>query len=255
MSDDHGSTGNLLNKVALVTGAAGGIGACIAQAFAKEGAAVILADIRATEANAAAMKLREQGSNTTSREIDISNPDSVERAVNSAIASNGRIDILVNCAAIDAPRGLAWEESEQHWRQIIDVNLNGSWWCTRAVIPHMIEQRSGRIIFISSTAARRGVPGLSVAYNASKSALLGLTVGLAKQLEQYGVLVNAITPGATGNTGEPMTPEEREKDLMTYPLGFGGPEPVAHACLYLAGRSGEWISGTVLNVSGGRWHG
>ena len=246
---------DLSGKVAIVTGAAGGIGACIASAFAINGASVMLADIQAAPGEAQAVRLVEEGHHVAFQSVDIADPDSTRRMVSATLTRFGGIDIMVNCAAIDAPRGLAWEADDQHWRRIIDIDLSGSWWCAKAVIPHMIERRAGRIIFISSTAARRGIHGVSVAYNAAKSGLLGLTVGLAKQLEPHGILINAVAPGATGNTGEPMTAEEIQRDNATYPLGFGGPEPVAHACLYLARASGNWISGSVLNVSGGRWHG
>jgi NAD(P)-dependent dehydrogenase (short-subunit alcohol dehydrogenase family) len=102
---------------------------------------------------------------------------------------------------------------------------------------------------------RRGSLGTSVAYNAAKAGLNGLTFGLARQLEPHGILVNTVAPGPTGNTGEPMMEDERAREAATYPLGLGGPEPVAHACLYLAGHGGNWVSGTVLNVTGGRWQG
>jgi NAD(P)-dependent dehydrogenase (short-subunit alcohol dehydrogenase family) len=246
---------DLIGKVAIVTGAAGGIGACIASVFATDGASVMLADIQAAQVEAQATRLVEEGRYAAFQPVDIGDPDSARRMVAATLTRFGGIDIIVNCAAIDAPRGLAWEVDDQHWRRIIDIDLSGSWWCAKAVIPHMIERRAGRIIFISSTAARRGIHGVSVAYNAAKAGLLGLTIGLAKQLEPHGILVNAVAPGATGNTGEPMTPEEIERDNATYPLGFGGPEPIADACLYLARPSGNWISGSVLNVSGGRWHG
>jgi NAD(P)-dependent dehydrogenase (short-subunit alcohol dehydrogenase family) len=94
-----------------------------------------------------------------------------------------------------------------------------------------------------------------VAYNAAKAGLNGLAVGLAKQLEPHGILVNTVAPGPTGSTGEPMSEAQKAAEKELYPLGLGGPEPVAQACLYLAGPGGSWVSGTVLNVSGGRWHG
>jgi len=248
-------TDGFQGKVVIVTGAAGGIGRCISRFFASRGAAVMLADIKAAEAAELAQSLRGEGCRTASVAVDIVDPESARHMVALTIKEFGGIDVLISCAGIDAPRGCAWELGDQHWRRVIDADLSGSWWCSKAVIPHMIERRSGRIIFIGSVAGRRGSRGTSVAYNAAKAGLNGLTFGLAKQLEPYGILVNTVAPGPTGNTGDPMTEEEIAAENALYPLGLGGPEPVAHACLYLAGSSGNWVSGTVLNVSGGRWQG
>jgi NAD(P)-dependent dehydrogenase (short-subunit alcohol dehydrogenase family) len=159
---------------------------------------------------------------------------------------------LVNNAGIDAPTGFAAELSREHWRDVIETDLTGPWWCTQSVIPHMIQRRSGRIIFISSRSWQSGSARLSVAYNAAKAGLVGLTIGLSAQLEPFGILVNAIAPGPTGTGRGPVS---EAQDTEQYPLGIRGPQPVAHACLYLARESGDWISGTVLNVSGGRWRG
>ena len=166
----------------------------------------------------------------------------------------GRIDLLVNDAGLDAPPGEPWTIGEEHWRRVIDTDLSGAWWCTQAVLPHMMQRNTGRVIFISSGSARIGAPEISVAYNAAKAGLVGLTVGLAVHLEPYGILVNAIAPGPTG-TGEPMTAAERANHERQFPLGIVGPQPIADACLYLARSSGDWVSGTVLNVSGGWWRG
>ena len=244
----------LHGTVALVTGAAQGIGRCIAEFLARDGAAVMLADIQATAVAEAARRMTDEGWNTAAVHADIADPGSALRMVEAAIERFGCVDVLINNAGIDAPPGRAWELGEDHWRRIIDVDLSGAWWCTRAVIPHMVARRAGRIIFISSVAARRGSPGTSIAYNAAKAGLIGLTIGLSVQLEGYGIRVNAIAPGPTG-TGQAMTAEELVAYHAEYPLGLGGPEPVAQACLYLARPSGDWVSGAVLNVSGGRWRG
>jgi NAD(P)-dependent dehydrogenase (short-subunit alcohol dehydrogenase family) len=118
----------------------------------------------------------------------------------------------------------------------------------------MINSKSGRIIMISSESAYRATLAVSAAYNAAKAGVVGLTIALAKQLEPHGILVNAIAPGPTGTGNRPTKKEELEQNAI-YPLGLGGPAPVARACLYLAGHGGNWISGSVLNVSGGRIHG
>jgi NAD(P)-dependent dehydrogenase (short-subunit alcohol dehydrogenase family) len=214
----------------------------------------VLADIQHARAREVAGSLQESGLEASSTYVDIREPTSAEDMVTHALARFGKIDVLVNNAGLDAPPGSAWSISEEHWREVIDTNLSGAWWCTRAVLPHMMERGAGRIIFISSGSARIGDSGITVAYNASKAALIGLTVGLSVHLEPFNILVNAIAPGYTG-TGEPMGEEEREAYDATHPLGIVGPEPVAHACLYLARESGDWITGAVQNVSGGWWRG
>jgi NAD(P)-dependent dehydrogenase (short-subunit alcohol dehydrogenase family) len=248
-------TGRALSgKVAIVTGAAQGIGRCIADFLASDGASVLLADIQEERAAESARSLRGRGLEADSTFVDIRDPNSARAMVARAIERFGQVDVLINDAALDAPPGSAWGITEEHWREVIDTNLSGAWWCTQAVLSHMMDRRSGRIVFISSGSARIGQHDISVAYNASKSALIGLTVGLSVQLEPFNILVNAIAPGPTG-TGQPMSEEEREDHERRFPLGIGGPEPVAHACLYLARGSGDWISGAVLNVSGGWWRG
>jgi NAD(P)-dependent dehydrogenase (short-subunit alcohol dehydrogenase family) len=240
----------LAGQTALVTGGAGGIGRRIVEVFADAGARVCLSDVRTVEGAAAAANLQNAGLDVRFAAVDITDPESADAVVKQTVRSFGRIDHLVNSAGLDSPLGKAWEEDEQHWRQIIDVDLNGQWWCAKAVIPQMIEQGHGRIIFISSVAAWKW-SGTSVAYNAAKAGVVGLTYALASELEPHGILVNAVAPGPTGSTGRPIFAAEREQLVAALPLGFGGADPVAEACLYLAEKSGDWVSGTVLNVSGG----
>jgi NAD(P)-dependent dehydrogenase (short-subunit alcohol dehydrogenase family) len=241
-------------RVAIVTGAAQGIGESIANFLATAGASVFLADIQEERVGNVAERLRGEGHRATSCHVDISDAASASAMVTRCLDAYGSVDVLINDAGIDAPPGAAWEIPEEHWRRLIDTNLSGAWWCTAAVLRPMMRQRSGRIVFISSGSARIGDPSISVAYNASKAGLIGLTVGLSVHLEPYGILVNAIAPGYTG-TGEPMTKEERAAYDAAHPLGIVGPEPVARACVYLASAGGDWITGAVLNVSGGWWRG
>lgn len=249
-----GTAASLEGRVAIVTGAAQGIGESIATLLASAGASVLLADVQEERVCAVADGLRTQGLRAAACFVDVSDPSSAGSMVTSCLAEFGAVDLLVNNAGIDAPPGAAWEIPEDHWRRLIDVNLSGAWWCTAAVLPPMMERRAGRILFISSGSARIGDPGISVAYNASKAGLIGLTIGLSVHLEPFGILVNAIAPGYTG-TGEPMSPDERTAYEAEHPLGIVGPEPIARACVYLASEGGDWISGAVLNVSGGWWRG
>ncbi len=248
------SEGELTGQVTIVTGAAQGIGRCIAEFMANDGAAVLLADIQHERVQKEALALRDLGLRAEAVSVDVRDPGSTREMAEAALDLFGKVDVLVNNAGLDAPPGAPTEMTEQHWHDVIETNLSGAWWCTRAVLPGMMNRRSGRVIFISSGSARIGQVDISPAYNASKAGLIGLTVGLSAHLESHGILVNAITPGPTG-TGQPMTTEERDEHERRFPLGIVGPEPVAHACLYLARESGDWVSGAVLNVSGGWWRG
>lgn len=242
-------------EVAIITGAARGIGRAIAEKLASNGVHVVVADILYDEALATVEKMKAKGGSATAYHIDISKPANVDGFVKAVIERHGRIDALVNNAGLDAPRGKAWEIDEAHWRHVIEVDLNGAWWCSQAVLPIMIKQKKGRIVFISSLAARLGSTRHSPAYATAKAGLLGLTVSLSSQVEEFGILVNAITPGPTGNTGYPTAEEVKQVYLAQQPLGFGGPEPIAEAAFFLLSGSGNWMSGSVLNVSGGLFRG
>ena len=243
------------DQVVIVTGAARGIGSSIARTLASSGARLSLADIDTEGVRRVAEDIRDEGHVASSSYVDISSSTSATELASRTLAHYGRIDAIVANAAIDAPHGLAWEIGEEHWDRIIDVNLSGSWWCARDVIPTMMTQTSGKIIFISSIVARLGSSMYSPAYAASKAGLLGLTVGLAAQLEGHGVRVNAIIPGPTGNTGTPVGQGEAAEYLASHPLGFGGPQPIADAVDFLLSSGGDWISGAALNVTGGGMRG
>ena len=230
----------LTGQVVVVTGAARGIGRCIAQTLAAAGAHVVVADILADEAMAVAASIRDEDGAASDHAIDIKNPAAATAMIEAALAAHGRIDALVNNAGLDAPYGNSWETDEAEWRHIIEIDLNGAWWCTRAVIPSMMQRGSGRIVFISSLTARVGSANFSPAYGTAKAGLIGLTVALSAQLEAHGILVNAIAPGATGNTGRPYSEAGRAAYLAANPLGFGGAQPVADGVLYLLGSSGDW---------------
>jgi NAD(P)-dependent dehydrogenase (short-subunit alcohol dehydrogenase family) len=246
---------DLTDKVVVVTGAARGIGRATAGTLARNGAKVVLADLLEDEGEAAAQELRSAGLDALAHPVDVADPASAERLAAAVLGAAGRIDGLVNNAGLDAPLGEAWTTDEAEWRRIMEVDLNGAWWCSRAVLPAMMEQRSGRIVMISSVSARIGSGHISPAYSTAKAGLIGMTVGLSAQVEPYGIRVNAITPGPTGDTGRPYSPEGREAYLAEHPLGFGGPQPIADGVLYLLGSSGDWVSGAVLNISGGQQRG
>lgn len=245
----------LAGSTVLVTGAGRGIGAQIAETLVDAGARVMLADIDEAAVSSTSRRLAELGGEVEFTYVDISAPGSARNMVAATIERFGTFDSLVNNAGIDAPPGNALDTDEVDWRRIVDVNLSGAWWCIDASLPHMRQHGGGRIVNISSVAARLGSERYSPAYAAAKAGLIGLTIGLSVQLESHGILVNAITPGATGTTGTAMLPTEREELERKFPLGTVGPGPIADAVRYLLDSSGDWLSGVVLNISGGQLRG
>jgi NAD(P)-dependent dehydrogenase (short-subunit alcohol dehydrogenase family) len=245
--------GHLSGSVAIVTGAAQGIGERVAEFLVRDGASVMIADIQGEKAQQVSTRLQAGNGDVDWTRLDITDPADAESLVTTTLTRFGAIDVLVNNAGIDAPLSEAWKMSADEWREIIDTDLSGAWWCSRAVIPHMMSRRSGKVIFISSVSARDPHPHISVAYGAAKAGIIGLALALSSQLEGYGIRVNAIMPGPTG-TGRTMTDQERDT-FESHPMGPGGPDPVADACLYLSRSSGDSISGAVLNLTRGRIRG
>lgn len=241
--------------VAIVTGGAQGIGEAIARSLAASGASVVVADIQVGKALEVAASICRDGYTAVGHHVDVADPASAESLVEQTISRFGRIDALVNNGALDAQPGEPWEVEDEQFRRLIDVDLSGQWWCTKAVLPTMMQQKSGRIVMVSSSSVYIGGHGLSVGYRAAKAGLVGLTVGLSSQMEKHGVLVNCLVPGATGSTGTPMDPKDVPVFLDNHPLGFGGTQPMVDAVEYLLGSSGDWVSGSIMNVTGGRVRG
>ena len=234
----------------IVTGAAQGIGERTARTLHERGYTVFLADIQADKVAAVAADLGVGWSR-----VDICDPESTTQMVDTAGAALGRVGGLVNVAGIDGPYRAADKVDPQHWRTIIDADLSGPWWCIQSVLPHMLAGGGGRIVSIASIAGVFPCEGISVAYAAAKAGVIGMTMSLAQDLESRGILINSIAPGVIGTTGEPMPPGELNRYRKDFPLGEGGPQPVADAVEYLLSPSGRWISGTVMNVTGGFWRG
>jgi NAD(P)-dependent dehydrogenase (short-subunit alcohol dehydrogenase family) len=247
---------SISEQVVIVTGSAQGIGECIARHLFQQGATLALADIQAEKVKAVQLSLDSSSQKAKSYYVDIADTESVKTLIAEILQDFGRIDSLVNVAGLDAPKGLAWEITEAEWRKVIDVNLNGQWWMIQAVLPHMMERCGGKIVTISSISARYAFPEHTPAYSAAKAGLIGMTTSLATQLEAYGILLNCILPGMIG-TGTDINMSQAEKDAyqQQFPLGIVGPTPVAQAVSYLLAESGDWISGTAMNVTGGLWKG
>ena len=245
MSDSKGLNG----EVAIVTGAAQGIGRGIAYVLSKGGAKVVIGDVN--PADITMSEIRKSGGEAVSMLMDTSNSGEAQSLVNLAIERFGRLDILVNNAGIDAPRGNAWDLPDLEWKRVIDVNVSGVFYCSRAALGPMIKRGKGFIANISSQAARVGEQGMSPAYNASKAALLGLTMNLAIQVADRGIRVVALMPGAIDSRDPGWSEALKSEMLIEYPLGIGTPRDIGEMILHLASPAARWISGTAVQLTGG----
>lgn len=244
--------GKLAGRVALITGAASGIGAGIALAFAREGADIVAVDL-AEESTAGELLAQISGLGRAVAFIraDVSDQESVEAMAKSALGRFGRVDILVNNAGIFT-QSLLEDLPIDDWDRVIGVNLRGTFLCTRALINQMLERGDGRIINIASQLGQIG--GVEVAhYSASKAGVIGLTKALAREVASRGVLVNAIAPGPIKTQIlEEETEEWRSAKLAELPLGrFGEVDEVAPTAVLLASKDGSYYVGQTLGPNGG----
>jgi len=246
---------SLKGKVAIVTGTAPeGIGETYARTLAEAGAAVVCADINGAGAEAVAKSLTDEGHRAVPVTVDITDPGSVEAMARTAEREFGGVDILVNNAALMAQlwQGPILECDLEEWRRALDVNLNGTYHCCRAVVPLMRARGGGRIINQSSG----GAFPPSTVYGITKLALVGLTVTLARELGPHRITVNAIAPGLTESAaGKALVPEGSPfREMMKRAVAMepvGQPRDLAGALLLLASPAGKWITGQVLHVDGG----
>jgi 3-oxoacyl-[acyl-carrier protein] reductase len=253
-----GVTIDLSGKTALVTGGSIGIGKATALALAQCGAHVAITYLtRPAEAEQTAQAVRAMGVKGFAYRVDVSEPDQVDRTVTQAAeALGGHIDILVNNAGSLVERVAIADMSVAHWRTVIAVNLDSTFYVTHAVIPYM-NTGWGRIVNMSSVAGRNGGGKGAAAYAASKAGVLGLTWGLAKELGPRGITVNAVTPGLIlGTAFHPQfsTPEIIKGTIAGTPLQRGGtPEDVAGAVLFYVSELGAFANGDVAEINGGTW--
>jgi 3-oxoacyl-[acyl-carrier protein] reductase len=245
------------DQVALVTGAARGIGRACAQMLARAGARVAV-NYRAADDQAHALvdEIRESGGVARAYRADVSVRPEVDPMIAAVRADLGPIDILVANAGIYPPEsGPAEELSETSWNRTLEVNLTGMWHCCRGVIPEMKKRRRGRIILISSTSALTGEP-LGAGYAASKGGVISLCGSLAHDLGPYGVTANCVSPGwiDTDMTAEDLVGEQRENIVRQLPLRrIGAPEEIAGPVLFLASELATYVTGQNLVVDGGEW--
>ena len=243
---------DLEGRVALVTGASRGIGASIASSLAKAGAKVGVNYHTSREAAAkVAEKIAQSGGEALLVEGDVADETSVESVVKQVMERWGKIDILVNNAGINRDR-LLLRMSLEDWDQVLDVNLRGTFLCSKFVMPGMIKQRSGRIVNISSVVGLSGNPG-QANYAAAKAGLIGFTKAVAREVASRNVTVNAVAPGfVTTGMVESLSEETQKKILGRIPMGrFGTAEDVSHAVLFLCSDGAGYITGQVLTIDGG----
>jgi len=254
---------DLQGKVAIVTGGARGIGRAIALVLARRGADVVVADLDPAEAEEVAEQAAQQGVRAVGARLDVTSWEENQALVARVLGELGRIDVLVNNAGVS--RSVPFVDlDEGEWDRVLDVNAKGVFLACRAVVPHMVQRRAGRIVSISSMVGKEAIP-LFVHYCASKFAVIGLTQGLAKELAEHDITVNAVCPGVLRTPlWEPLLDQlsatkgiSRDAAFAEFvagiPLGRPQePEDIGEAVAFLASDRARNITGEAMNVSGGQ---
>ena len=243
----------LKGKNALITGGAQGIGKSIAMGMAKEGANVAISDVNIESAESTAAEVKALGVEAIAIKLDVSSQEDVTNAFSTFADKLGSLDILVNNAGITKD-GLILRMKEADWDTVLNINLKGSFLCSKEAVKKMVKQRYGKIISISSVVAFMGNPG-QANYSASKAGLIGLTKTIAKEYANRGIRANAIAPGFIQSAMTDILTEEVKNEMMSaIPLGeFGTPEDVTNAAIFLASPESDYISGQVIHVNGGMY--
>ncbi len=244
--------GRLEGKVAVITGSAQGIGWVYAEAMAKEGAKIVINDIKDCEGPV--QSLRDSGVDAIGIQADVTNPEAMEEAVKQTVESFGSVDILVNNAAVFAglQRGSFFDISMEEWNKVIHVNITGTFVPIRAFASHMKAQESGKIVNISSAVVPTGIPDF-VHYTTSKAAIIGMTRAMARELGPSGVTINAVMPGfvlSPANEGAPKSVDEMNISKRSIKR-TGYPEDIVGTLLYLCAAESDYVTGQSIIVDGG----
>jgi NAD(P)-dependent dehydrogenase (short-subunit alcohol dehydrogenase family) len=250
-------TGSLHGRVAVVTGAAGAFGQAISRRLLADGAKVALWDLPESELDAVAGELAQSGE-ALAVPVDVGDSRAVDAAADHTRGRLGAVQLLVNNAGISSA-ARPWEVTDEEYERYMRVNASGPFWCVRALLPDMRELRYGKIVNIGSLSAQQGRPTTSPAYPASKGAVLGLTVSLARHLGEFGICVNAINPGFIRTViHDQFTPEELAPLTADIPLDRRGepgakgvPDDIAGAVTFLLSPDSDFITGEFLSVNGG----
>lgn len=240
-------------KNAFVTGSAQGIGKAIAIGMAQEGANIAVADMNIEKAESTAQEIKELGVNCVAIEIDVSRQDAVKSAFERFGKEFQGLDILVNNAGITRD-SLLLRMKDEDWDTTIDINLKGTFLCSKEAIRIMAKQQYGKIVNVSSVVAFTGNPG-QANYSASKAGIVGLTKTIAKEYASRGIRANAVAPGFISTAMTDVIPDKIKEDMKrSIPMGhFGVPEDVAHAVIFLSSDEADYITGQILHINGGMY--
>lgn len=243
----------LEGKNALITGAAQGIGKDIAIGMAREGANVAIADVNIESAQSTSKEVSALGVKSIALKLDVSNQENVINAFKTFTGEFGYLDILINNAGITRD-GLILRMKEEDWDAVLNINLKGSFLCSKEAIKIMGKQRFGKIISISSVVAFMGNPG-QANYSSSKAGLIGLTKTIAKEYASRGIRANAVAPGFIQTAMTDVLSNEVKNEMKkVIPLGqFGTPEDVTNAVIFLSSKEADYITGQVIHVNGGMY--
>jgi len=241
------------NRVAIVTGGGQGIGRAIVLSLARAGFHAVVADVNPETSAKTSSEAAQGGPAAHSLAVDVSKADSVDAMVSAAMARFGRIDVLVNNAGITRD-ALLMRMDDAAWQKVIDINLTGTYLCSKAVLKHMVKARWGRIVNIASVVGAMGNAG-QCNYAASKAGVIGFSKSLAREVASRNVTVNAVAPGyiQTAMT-EALSPEAREKLTAIIPAQrLGTAEDVAGCVAFLVSDAASYVTGQVLHVNGGMY--
>jgi NAD(P)-dependent dehydrogenase (short-subunit alcohol dehydrogenase family) len=254
---------SVAGQVAVITGASQGIGAAIAQRLAHDGMSVVLADLQGDLAETVAAGIRSGGGQAAALTVDVTSAADRQRLFESALTTFGRLDVLVNSAAI-LRASMPFDVTEEHWDAVMNVNAKAVYFCCQEALRHMTRQRSGRVVNISSLGGKVASTVYLPVYNASKAAVIAMTRTLAMAGAEAGVRVNAVCPGIVATPMQDVVDQEigaltgqetgqiRAGRLERIPLGqLGQPEEVADVVSFLVGPDSRYITGVALDITGG----